>query len=456
MKLYTYTRERSLPRMALKGMPKFFPMWGSVAPAAEMAEMDKMPNDLPLVLEVDVDGLESILAVSPERVEDVATMAQDDVENDPDLPEGEKTEAAAEKAYSDVYEAADNLSSVEDMIEKFDVVENIEEIDPSRIKVLGIPDIQYPDDVEEDPKVSFEEPPKSLKAYKQPLVTRLLRSIFLPRHKLYGAGKRHRPTMGLISRFIPRKEEIDVTEDPPPDIVEGVPLVWAAGKTFRRGMRGAFGEDAGDAIGQIVAMRSGREPGKYLGSGAKGAVYALGRDRVLKVTMDGNEVQAAVNLIGVRHPNLSFVHDAFIVTDGEKGSGFIVRDSIDTTLDDFDSRASKALDEIMDKVLEAASKNIGGDIVKFEDVDLDALAGQVGRAVDLLREDGCEFDEQLLFDIADALRELKYLGIIGIDFDSKNVGIIEKPTIRSVIFDYGMTKSPPVEVDVVSLDSMRA
>ena len=149
--------------MALKGMPRFFPMWGSVAPASEMAEMDKTPKDIPVVLEIDIDGLESILAVSPERVEDVASMAQDDVENDPDLPEGQKTEAAAEKAYSDVYDAAENLSSVEDMIEKFDVVENTEEIDPSRIKVLGIPDIQYPDDVEEEPKVSFEESPRPLR-----------------------------------------------------------------------------------------------------------------------------------------------------------------------------------------------------------------------------------------------------------------------------------------------------
>lgn len=455
MKLYTYTTERSLARMALKGMPRFFPMWGSVAPASEMAEMDKTPKDIPVVLEIDIDGLENILAVSPERVEDVASMAQDDVENDPDLPEGQKTEAAAEKAYSDVYDAAENLSSVEDMIEKFDVVENTEEIDPSRIKVLGIPDIQYPDDVEEEPKVSFEESPRPLTAYKQPLVTRLLRSIFLPKHKLYGSGPR-RPTMGFISRFLPKQEDVSLEEELPPDRVSGIPLVWAAGKTFRRGMRGAFGPEDGDAIGEVVVLRVGQEPGKYLGSGAKGAVYALGQGRVLKVTMDGGEIQAAAHLIGVRHPNLSLVHDVFVVTDGGKGVGIIVRDAIDTTLNRFNRETAEQVDVIMDEVLESTTEKLDPEGSGLLDIHPALLEEEVGRMIGLLREEGCDVDENIFLDMADAFRTLKHYGILGIDFDSKNVGIVKKPKPHAVIFDYGMTKSPSVEVEVVSLESLRA
>ena len=451
MKLYTYTMERSLPRMALKGMPRYFPLWGTPVPAAEMAQMDDTPKDRALVLEVDADGLEEILVLSGQRVEDMASMAHDDVQSDPEMEDGPEKDAAAEKAYNDVYDAAESVSSIEDVLEKFDVIENAEEIDPSRIKVLGIPDIKYPDDIEEDAKVTFEEKPKPLKAYKQPLVTRLLRSIFLPRHKLYGAGKRHRPTMGLISRFLPKAEEV-VADEPPPDVVEGIPLVWAAGKTFRRGMRGAFGQQDGDAIAQLVALRVGQEPGKYLGSGARGAVYALGGNLALKVTMDGNEIFAARNLVGVQHPNLATVHDVFIVTDGEKGAGIIVREAIDTTLKKFDPKVAKELDLVMDDAFLSASEKIERDAASIADIDPKILASEVEGAIEALRGVGCSVKEETLLDLADAFRELNYLGIVGIDFDSGNIGVIKKPKARVVIFDYGMTKSPPVQIEVLSLD----
>lgn len=449
MKLYTYTMERSLPRMALKGMPAGFPLYGEIGPAAEMAEQDTSPKDQAVVLEVDADGMDHVLVVSGERVEDVAAMAQEDAENDPDV-----TEAAAQEAYTKVYDEAENISSVEDMLEKFDVIESGQVIHPSRIKVLGAPEVEFPDDLEQEMKVTFEQKAMPLKAFSMPLVTRLLRSIFLPKHKLFGARRRVGPAMGFISRFLPKREEAEIDESPP-DVVAGIPLVWAAGKTFRRGMRGAFGPENGDAIGQIVAMRAGQEPGKYLGSGAKGAAYALGRGRALKVTMDGNEVHAAVNLIGVRHPNLSLVHDAFIVTDGQKGAGIIVRDAIDTTLDKFDPKAATELDKIMDDVLESSTDKVGPDVQRMEDIDPEILAVEVESVVEHLRERGCELDGQILLDLADAFRELRHLGILGIDYDAKNVGVIKKPHPRVVLFDYGMTKSPPVEVEVVSLEMTR-
>lgn len=449
MKLFTYTMERSLPRMALKGMPVGFPLYGSPAPAAEMAEMDNTPKDPTIVLEVDADGLEDILIVSGERVEEVASMAQEDIEDDPDRPEGEATEQEAVKAYEKVYEGAENLSGVEDMLEKFDVIENSEVIDPSRIKVLGVGNLEYPDDIEAEGKVTFEQKPIPLKKFQQPLVTRLLRSIFLPRHKLYGSGKRHGPTMGLT-----HKREEDV-EELPPDVVGGVPLVWAAGKTFRRGMRGAFGSEDGDAIAQLVSLRVGQDPGKYLGSGARGAVYALGKGRAIKVTMDGNEVFAAANLIGIRHPNLATIYDVFVVTDGEKGAGIIVREAIDTTLKKFDPKGADALDKVMDDAFISASDRIEVDAKSIADIDPSILASELEKAVELLRETGCESNLYSMLDLADAFRELKHLWILGIDFDSGNIGIIRKPKPRVMIFDYGMTKSPPIDVEVVSLQNVR-
>jgi len=451
VKLYTYTMERSLPKLALKGLPREFPLFGSAVPAAEMAEMESGGKERAVVLEVDVDGLDDVIVVSGERVEDVAVMASESI----DFSEGEnpEDEAKAQAAYDEVYKDAHNLSSIQDMLDKFEMVMNQEEIGSSRITVLGVPDLEYSEDIGGDPKVTYDRPRQALKIYKQALVTRLLRSIFLPQHKLYGSGKRG-PAMGFISRFIPRA---DPTEEvaPPPDVVSGVPLVWAAGKNFLRGMRGAFGEEAGDAIAKMVEMRAGGKPSKLLGSGAKGAAYTLPGGRVLKVTMDGNEVSAAANLIGARHPNLSFVHDAFIVSDGEKGSGFIVRDAVDTTLDRFSLKAAEELDWIMDEVLESSARKVGPDVVGMKDIDPAVLADEVTEAITKLRDTGCDTDEAILIDLADAFRELKYLGILGIDFDSKNVGVIKKPSPRVVLFDYGMTQSPPVEVPVISLQEAR-
>lgn len=428
--------------MALKGIPEEFIFIDDLSFLAELMSEDPSKGKL-VALEVDVSGLDAIMGVSGDTVEAIAEMEARDATS-----AGED----AEEAYDRIYNT--DVSSIENAIDVFGEVENEEIIQASRVTVLGhLESLTYPKGTDEPGEVKFKEAPKPLKAFKQPLVTRLLRSIFLPKHKLYGAGKRG-PAMGFISRFLPKQEDVGVSDEPPPDVVSGIPLVWAAGKTFRRGMRGAFGQD-GDAVGQIVAMRAGQEPGKYLGSGAKGAVYALGRDRVLKVTMDGNETHAAANLIGVQHPNLSFVHDVFIVTDGEKGAGLIVRDSVDTTLDKFDPKTSALLDRIMDQVLESSADHVGADVTRIEDIDPAVLAEGVELAIKLLREEGCEVDENILLDVADAFRELRHLGILGIDFNSKNIGVIKKPAPRTMIFDYGMTKSPPVEVEVVSLKLMR-
>ena len=103
-----------------------------------------------------------------------------------------------------------------------------------------------------------------------------------------------------------------------------------------------------------------------------------------------------------------------------------------------------------------AARKVGPDVVSQKDIDPAALADVVEAAIVKLSETGCRTDEAILIDLADAFRELKYLGILGIDFDSKNVGVIKKPSPRVVLFDYGMTQSPPVDVPVVSLQGLRA
>jgi hypothetical protein len=460
VKLYAYTMDYSLPRLALKGFSEEIHLQ-TLEGAAQAAIEDSTEKARAVVLEIDADEI-PIIPPSFRSMDGIADgFAEDATYGRDDLTEEQK-QALYEKAYD---EMSDKLSTAEDpqlFLDLVGYVKNDGAIPPSKITVLGHPTLQEPDYAAihaaaeaagkepeyPEPTVTFDAAPKPLKSFKQPLVSRLLRSIFLPQHKLYGAGKRRSPSMGFLSRFLPKREDVDVADEPPSDVVSGVPLVWAAGKTFRRGMRGAFGND-GDAIAQLVAMRAGQEPGKYLGSGAKGAVYALGQGLVLKVTMDGSEIQAAAHLIGVRHPNLSLVHDVFVVTDGGKGAGIIVRDSVDTTLNKFDKKASQELDEIMDQVLESSKGKIGSDVTRMEDVEPKVLADEVELMIELLRIEGCEVDEGILLDLADAFRALRHYGILGIDFDSKNVGVIKKPKPRVVIFDYGMTKSPPAEVEVV-------
>ena len=183
MKLYTYITKRSLPLVAAKGLAENFPLFGSLPSAAEIAEKSSA-----VVLEVDVDGLEDDLILSDEFVEHVAADVQQEILHDPERQEGAVTEEEAKKAYEEIYETADNLSSVQEMIEKFGVVESIEPIESSRIVVLGIPEVRYPEDPEAEADVSFKESPKPVKAYKRPIFAQLLRSIFLPKHKMYGAS----------------------------------------------------------------------------------------------------------------------------------------------------------------------------------------------------------------------------------------------------------------------------
>lgn len=183
MKLYTYITKRSLPLVAAKGLAENFPLFESLSSASEIAEKNSA-----VVLEVDVTGLEDDLILSDEFVEHVAADVQQEILQDPKRQEGAVTEEEARKAYEEVYETAENLSSVEEMIEKFGVVESIEPIEASRIMVLGVPEVRYSEDPEVEAEVSFKESPQPAKAYKRPIFAQLLRSIFLPRHKMYGAS----------------------------------------------------------------------------------------------------------------------------------------------------------------------------------------------------------------------------------------------------------------------------
>jgi hypothetical protein len=176
VKLYVYTKKRSLPRLALKGLPDGAELdhFNRIQLTLDAMYGDDEPNDPNVMLEVDVDGLEPILEVDGEWAYHLLERG--------DVEEGDFNE------WTDLERTASLFG--------FMVTNDV--IPPNRITVLGElrPDFGEAENIpwESPPEelfpTVFRTAPKPLKAFKQPLVTRLLRSIFLPQHKLYGSGKR--------------------------------------------------------------------------------------------------------------------------------------------------------------------------------------------------------------------------------------------------------------------------
>lgn len=131
------------------------------------------PADPNVMLEVDADGLEPALEVDAEWAYRLL--------NDGDVKEEDFAE----------------WTDLEKTAELFGFMVTNEIIPPSRITVLGelrpdfgeTTDVPFDGPPEETLRAAFPAKPTPLKSFKQPFVTRLLRSIFLPQHKLYGSGK---------------------------------------------------------------------------------------------------------------------------------------------------------------------------------------------------------------------------------------------------------------------------
>lgn len=176
MKLFVYTKKRSLPRLALKGLPEGAELDHASRLPLTLEAMygDDDPADPNVMLQVDADGLEPALEVDGDWAYHLL--------NEGDVKEEDFTE----------------WTDLERTAEIFGFMVTSETIPVNRITVLGQlrPDFGEVDDVpfdgspEEILRAAFPAKPTPLKAFKQPFVTRLLRSIFLPQHKLYGSGKR--------------------------------------------------------------------------------------------------------------------------------------------------------------------------------------------------------------------------------------------------------------------------
>jgi len=184
VKLYTYTKKHSLPRMALRGLPSGASLDHPEQLSTVLENMygdDEDPKDPNVLLEVDVEGLEQILVVDAEWAYHL--LEQGDVKEE------------------DFIEWTD----LEKTAQLFGFMTSDDVITPDRITVLG----QLRKDFGESADLSASNLDEllaaaligqrtPLKAFKQALVSRLLRSIFLPQHKLYGKGRQAVMGMRLV------------------------------------------------------------------------------------------------------------------------------------------------------------------------------------------------------------------------------------------------------------------
>jgi len=197
-----------------------------------------------------------------------------------------------------------------------------------------------------------------------------------------------------------------------------------------------LGDRDGEKVYQKIVRRIGREPGRELGHGMKGVVYDLGDGRVLKLTSDASEVEAMSILKGTDHPNLIRAYDSFVVCQGHKGVGVVVREWVGRTLEEieeFDSLSS----DIRNAVDEA--DEIFGERVHEEISRTEALKGAMEDLLILLgnlRFESGEDEVKILDGLIEGISALSFLGIYGIDFNPKNSAVDAKG--NPMIFDVGV------------------
>jgi len=207
---------------------------------------------------------------------------------------------------------------------------------------------------------------------------------------------------------------------------------------------------APDLYRRIIA-RVGEAPGEEIGHGGHGVVYQLPSGRAMKVTWDTVEIDAMTALKGLEHTNVVRVYDAFVVrSDGAGGVGVVVRDKPDRVLKEFDPEISEFIEKASDAAYDAFEKELR--ITKNRPHSIrHAMAALMSH----LFEEGNRVNEPLLWDIAEGIAELGRIGVYGINFHGRNIGVdTQGDRPRAVIFDFGRVSTPKKSVSLVGRQSI--
>jgi len=200
-----------------------------------------------------------------------------------------------------------------------------------------------------------------------------------------------------------------------------------------------------------ILSRVGETPGEEIGHGGHGVVYGLPSGRVMKVTWDPVEIEAMTALKGLQHPNVVHVHDAFVVrADGSGGVGVVVRDRPDKVLKEFDPEISAFIEKASDVAYDAYERELRTTRNKAHSLR-HAMAALMQHLFDEANRSG----EWLLSDIGQGIADLGRVGVYGINFHGRNIGVDtsgDRP--RAVIFDFGRVAAPKKSVSLVGRESV--
>jgi hypothetical protein len=221
---------------------------------------------------------------------------------------------------------------------------------------------------------------------------------------------------------------------------------------------------AGQALTQKVLKRVGSRPTSVLGVGAMGVAFSLDSGRVLKLTRDRDEVEAAQALRDRHHPNVTRFYDTFIARNGV-GIGIVVRGAVDQNV----ARLGKTMPEFFDlgRILNRATgmatavqpqdsmgrwKITRKSLQKGMEVYLEALRPPYIAPV-MARS------AQVLADTIEGVGFIKKCGVYGFDFHAGNIGVVmdEVGSMRGVVYDIGITSSRArkgVDVERVGIEDI--
>jgi hypothetical protein len=221
------------------------------------------------------------------------------------------------------------------------------------------------------------------------------------------------------------------------------------GVPFTRAIIDRLGLPQAKETRRKILERVGEEPVREIGHGGHGVVYALPSGRALKLTSDWSEMDAMAILRGVQHPNLVGVRDVFAASADGAAIGVVVRDLIEVPLEDFDPTAAEALDQAAEEseaVYHQTLRTGVGQETALRTA-MNDLYGRLLQAADV---------SPLLLGIAEGIDGLANLGLFGINFHGRNVGVSDIATSpRAVIFDFGRFAQRDVPFALVGARSRR-
>lgn len=211
-------------------------------------------------------------------------------------------------------------------------------------------------------------------------------------------------------------------------------------------------QTAGVAMAEKILKRVKSRVTGVLGAGAMGVAFQLENGRVLKLTRDHDELEAAQVLMSKRHPNVIRFYDVFIARNG-LGTGIVVRGSVDQNVAQLARTMPDFLDlaKALNKATEMATAFQPGWPDQFR-----ITRKSLHEGMKVYLEELVSAYRSLTFPaprstatmqvLADTIAGVGFLlkcGVYGFDFHAGNIGVVasEVGERRGVVYDIGITSS---------------